>query len=85
MNARFHVVVVIGKDFMHQQGAFIACGEVNIGKGGKQGLINKFKEFITGHAFIITRPLIPVQVFGDGGEVVVLNQFQFFIFIAEYF
>ena len=85
VDARFHVVVVIGEDFAHEQGAFVAAGEVDIGEGGEEFLIDKFYELIAGDAFVVTRPLVPVQLCGDGRAVVVLQQLQLFIFIAEYF
>ena len=85
VDARFHVVVVIGEDFAHEQGALIAAGEVDIGEGGEEFLIDKFYELITSNALVIARPLIPVQLGGDGRAVVVLQQLQLFIFIAEYF
>ena len=85
VDARFHVVVVIGEDFAHEQGAFVAARKVDIGEGGEEFLIDKFDELITSNALVIARPLIPVQLGGDGRAVVVLQQLQLFIFIAEYF
>ena len=85
VDARFHVVVVIGKDFAQQHSAFVAAGEVDIGEGGEEPLIDKFDELIAGEAFVVARPLVPVQLGGDGRAVVVLQQLQLFIFIAEYF
>ena len=66
VDARFHVVVVIGEDFAHEQGALIAAGEVDIGEGGEEPLIDKFYELIAGDAFVVARPLVPVQLGGDG-------------------
>ena len=85
VDARFHVVVVIGEDFAHEQGALVAAGEVDIGEGGEELLIDKFYKLIAGNAFVVARPLVPVQLCGDGRAVVVLQQLQLFIFIAEYF
>ena len=85
VDARFHVVVVIGEDFAHEQGAFVAAGDVDIGEGGEELLIDKFDEFIASDALVVACPLVPVQLCGDGRAVVVLQQLQLFIFIAEYF
>ena len=85
VDARFHVVVVIGEDLMHEQGALVTSGEIDIGEGGEEPLIDKFDELIAGDAFVVTRPLVPVQLCGDGRAVIVLQQLQLFIFIAEYF
>ena len=85
VDARFHVVVVIGEDLTHEQGAFVAAGKVGIGEGGEEPLLDEFDELISGDTFVVARPLIPVQLGGYGLAVVVLQQLQLFIFIAEYF
>jgi hypothetical protein len=40
MHALFHVVVVVGKDFMNQQGAAVTGGEIEFSKGGKELVVD---------------------------------------------
>ncbi len=89
VGAALHVVVVALKHLPHQQGALVgdaaARSHRQFAQGGEQCVIHEFHQFVACHAFVVGGPGRPVQFRRNGADVVVVQDFEFLVFVGEYF